>query len=341
MKNIHIILTTLLGAMIALASCHREELPHNETPEEIGAPISFSTIQASFDTKGVDGESNEDEGTESTTPKITSFHVWASRNVTNNDIFGAGGTTVTFGKNNTWTYTPVRYWLTGTYNFAAVSPISISDNISLSGSIDNGELELTFGTSGSNWNVVSDPTDLLIAEAASVTGRVNSTSPQSVRFTFKHLLSQIYFEAKNADASASPIEVTKVEISGNNKVASELKYDMLATGSKISWTCIDDGTASQDISLSAATTLGGSYVPVTPIVMVLSKDCDLLVKVTIKDKNNSSSEVVKSATIKNTDWLPGNRYKYYISVSPDKILFDKVTVQEWATGIVEDEPIIM
>lgn len=341
MKNIHIILTTLLGVMIALASCHREEVPHIEAIEEIGAPISFSTIQASFDTKGVDGENNEDEGTESTTPKITFFHVWASRNMTNNDIFGAGGTTVAFGNNNTWIYTPVRYWLTGTYNFAAVSPLSISDNISLSGSIDNGKLELTFGTSDSKWNVVSNPTDLLIAEAASVTGRVNSTSPQSVRFTFNHLLSQIYFEAKNADSSASPIEVTKVEISGNNKVASELKYDMLATGSKLSWTCIDDGTASQDISLNAATELSGSYVRVTPNIMVLSKDCDLLVKVTIKDKNNSSSEVVKSATIKNTGWLPGNRYKYNISVSPDKIIFDQITVLEWDTGVVADDPIIM
>ena len=341
MKNIYIILTTLLGAMIALASCQREDVPHNETPEEIGAPISFSTINASFDTKGDDGETSE-EGSETgtTTPEISSFHVWASRNATGNDIFGARGTTVTYG-NNIWIYSPVRYWQTGTYNFAAVSPLSISENVSLSGTINNGKLELTFGTGDYNWNIESNPTDLLIAEAANIAGRVNSTSPQSVRFTFNHLLSQIYFEAKAADANTSPIEVIKVEISGNNKFVSGLKYDMLATDSKLTWTCSDDGSDSQDISLSDATTLGGSYVPVTPDVMVLSKDCDLVVKVTLKDKGNSSSMVVKSATIENTGWLPGYRYKYNISVSPDKILFDKVTVQEWTTGVVGDDPIIM
>ncbi len=332
--------------MIALASCQREDVPHNETTEEIGAPISFSTINASFDTKGDDGETSE-EGSETgtTTPEISSFHVWASRtygetanSTTDNSIFS--GNEVRYD-NGVWKYSPVRYWQTGTYNFAAVSPLSISENISLSGTIDNEELSLSFGTENSNWNLASVPTDLLIAEAAGVTGRVNSTSPQSVSLTFTHLLSQIYFEAKNADANGTPIEVTKVEISGHHKVASELTYNMLAENSKVSWEYTDDGSASQDISLNTAKTLSGSYQPVTSDVMVFSQECDLVVKVTIKEKENATSTIEKLGIINDASWTPGIRYKYNISISPDKIIFDQVSVQPWATGEVADDPIIM
>lgn len=146
MKNKHIILTTLLGTMIALASCQREDVPHNEALEENGTPISFSAIHASLNTKGDDSGSKA--GT--TTPEISSFHVWASRNESSNDIFGTHGTTVTAGNNGLWIYSPVRYWQTGTYNFAAISPLSISENIAISGTIDNGELSLSFGTENSN-----------------------------------------------------------------------------------------------------------------------------------------------------------------------------------------------
>lgn len=341
MKNIRIILITLLGAMIALASCQREDVPHNGTPKENGTPISFSAIHASLATKGDDGGTEDGSATGTTTPEISSFHVWASRNESSNDIFGTHGTTVTAGNNGLWIYSPVRYWQTGTYNFAAISPLSISENIAISGSIDNGELSLSFGTENSNWNLASVPTDLLIAEAASVTGRVNSTSPQSVSLTFTHLLSQIYFEAKNADANGTPIEVTKVEISGNNKVASGLIYNMSAVDSKVSWTYTDNGSASQDISLSTSKTLGDTYESVTPNVMVFSQNCDLIVKVTFKDKENVASTIEKSAVIDNTGWMPGKRYKYKISISPDKIIFDQVSVEAWSQGVVSDDPIIM
>lgn len=341
MKNIRIISITLLGAMIALASCQREDVPHNGTPEENGTPISFSAIHASLDTKGDDSGTEDGSATGTTTPEISSFHVWASRNESSNDIFGTHGTTVTAGNNGLWIYSPVRYWQTGTYNFAAISPLSISENIAISGSIDNGELSLSFGTENSDWNLASVPTDLLIAEAASVTGRVNSTSPQSVSLTFTHLLSQIYFEAMNADANGTPIEVTKVEISGHHKVASEFTYNMLAEDLKVSWEYTDDGSALQNISLSAAKTLSGSYQPVTSNVMVFSQECDLVVKVTIKDKENDASTIEKSGIITDANWAPGIRYKYNISISPDKIIFDQVSVQPWATGEVADDLIIM
>jgi hypothetical protein len=162
-----------------------------------------------------------------------------------------------------------------------------------------------------------------------------------VSLTFTHLLSQIYFEAKNADANGTPIEVTKVEISGHHKVASELTYNMLAEDSKVSWEYTDDGSASQNISLSTANTLSSSYQPVTSNVMVFSQECDLVVKVTIKDKENDASAIEKSGIINDANWAPGIRYKYNISISPDKIVFDQVSVQPWATGKVEDDPIIM
>lgn len=345
MKNIQIILTTLLGAMIALASCHREELPHNEAPEEIGAPISFSTIQASFDTKGVDGENNEDEGAESTTPKITSFHVWASRTygetdnpTMDNSIFT--GNEVSY-VNGVWKYSPVRYWQTGNYRFVAVSQMT-ETKTSYTGFITNTSLNLSFTSPG--WNVISTPADLIVA-SATASGETQRNNNSEVAFSFDHQLAMVKFTAKNAETRNATISIKSIAITGNKTTASGMTYTASSTPTT-AW-AFSEATPVQQLQLifaegeTAITLAKDSETTLTSDLMVFPQDCTLEIKISydVVGNGGTASNNTKSATQK-VSWKGGKIYKYNINVTSDHISFvEEPTVVDWGTTISADDDI--
>ena len=345
MKNIYIILTTFLGAMIALTSCQREDVPHNESPEEIGAPISFSTIQASFDTKGVDGENDEDEGTESTTPKITSFHVWASRTygetgnpTTVNSIFS--GDEVRYD-NGVWKYSPVRYWQRGNYQFVAVSQMT-DTKTSYTGSITNSSLNLSFTSPG--WNVISTPADLILASVTS-SGETQRNNNTAVAFSFDHQLAMVRFTAKNAETRNATIYIKSIAITGNKTIASGLTYSASSTPTT-AWG-FSETTPVQQLQLqfaegeTAITLDKDSQTTLTSDLMVFPQDCTLEIQITydVVGNGGTASNNSKSA-VKTVSWKGGKIYEYNINVTSDHISFvEEPTVVDWGTTISADADI--
>lgn len=338
MKNIHIILTTLLGTMIALASCQREDVPHNGTPEENGTPISFSAIHASLDTKGDDGETSEGGSeTGTTTPEISSFHVWASRTygqtgspTTDNTIFS--GEEVTY-KSGVWQYSPVRYWQTGSYQFVAVSQMT-DIKTSYTGSITNSSLNLSFTSPG--WNLSTTPADLILAPAT-VSGDSQRNNNANVAFTFDHQLAKVKFSAKNNDSREPSITITGVKISGNSKIASSMTYN--PTSRSATWAL--SNTDGWSISITPVDLKTDEFEDITDYVLVFPENLQadnrsFTVEITFNEilGGVTTTGNVKSATIKPT-WAAGYKYDYNITLTSDHLTFSEPTVTEWVT--VEEE----
>ena len=313
MKNIFNILSVLLGGVFVLASCHREDILDTNLPDEESRPIDFSSVYASVDTKTESGAENIP----------ASFKVWASRtarSTTNYNVFGQTGTLVTNAGTATsqkWTYSPVRYWQSGEYNFVAVTPVDLIS----SGTLTANGLALNFGS----WNLSSEIDGLLAR--SDVSGEV-------VPLSFGHMLSKISFSAKNV--TNIPIEITSVKINGYHKDAASV----MLSDSQADWTFNDaPSTVGQEIGLSDAVTLGTTPVKVTSDFLVFSEDCALTVEVTIRH-DSAAGGYSKSATITATGWESGLQYDYVINVGPDGISFSEPTVDAWKdNGDTADEGI--
>jgi hypothetical protein len=307
----------LMGLLLILVSCHREELPDSNITSESGYPIEFSGMEGRLDSKA-DGDLPSD---------FTGFHVWA-QNGSNSSVFGVNGTAVnTSDEGTTWTYSPVRYWQAGTYNFYAVAPQGIA-----TGSLANGALALTFGSEGLS---LSSQTDLMLATASNVTGRFNTDEkPEAVDLEFNHMMSKVSFSARNADANNTAITVTSVSISGNHKTASG--YSTAGNGS---WSWKSDDTAvSQTLAVANSNGVILSTIAQTAItpsdgVLVFPEDCNLSVIVTFsQEKGDLTASTTKTATIP-CSWQPGYKYVYKLTVTADAIKIDsEPAVTPWGTG---------
>jgi hypothetical protein len=312
MRNLYIILSVIIAALSAMTSCHREEIPCDDSSVKDGMPIEFSRVSVTIDTK------TETEPAAPSAP-INDFKVWASLTSNNNTqygIFGEIGTIVSKsinGQSLSWLYSPLRYWRPGSYKFYAVSPVSHAD-----GGLSSTGLNLTFEN---GWNLSTDPVDLLLA--------TSDVSNDVVSLEFDHLLSKISFSAKNI--SETPITITSVKISGNHKVATSMSY---LTQNTWGWES-DDTSDQQTLSLretpTGSITLTNSYIPLTQDsgVLVFPESCDLEVELTIN--HGISPGYTKTKTILNTGWQAGKHYQYNIKVSPEYIEIGQVTVTPWNT----------
>jgi hypothetical protein len=325
-NNIFNIVSVLLGVTIALTSCHREDIPYYEDQKGMGSPISFSSIDASLETKSDAGPN--------------SFHVWAS--LTNGsqtlcDVFDATGEDVTYNQTKkAWTYSPVRYWQDGTYNFIAVAQAPES----VTGELKDTGLELTF-TNG--WNLNNDKKDLLLAVALNEPDRLNASSVTPVSLVFGHQLSMINFSAKNTDEREASLVIISVEISGNHKTASGLKHSMLSTSSA-TWSYTGSTSEKQTLPLygsaSSVALNKETHTPITEDVIVFPEEkCELEVSLTfIETINNVDQIVTKSAKISPTYWSAGKKYEYSVNLTSDRLVFGEPNVIDWADGgLVSDE----
>lgn len=303
MKKIFSILSFLLSSMIVFSSCHREDIPCND-PETGYQPIIFSAVNALLETK-------------SEAP--AGFKVWASRthevnsaSQTDYNIFGATGTNVQksgSGTSVTWTYTPVRYWQSGAYNFFAVAPVTLAE-----GELTSDGLELDFGTNG--WDITSNQTDLLFA--------TSTVSNDVVPLKFDHLLTKITFSAKKA--TTAPIDITSIKISGHHKVAE----GVVLSGDNTEWDLKDDLAVGHEIISSTPITLSGTASKITSDVLVFPEDCALTVEVTIRH-NKIGEAYQKTAEIDGSGWLSGKQYDYIINVTPGSIVISSAQVKDWVT----------
>lgn len=132
-----------------------------------------------------------------TTDNITSINVYGYQG----DKLLFGGTTVSKSSSGTWSYSPLKYWVTdATYNFIAVSGLS-----SVESSLSDGTLSVksSFTNDGN--------TDPVASAQVSVTG---AQSNAAVQFTMNHLLSKVKFTFTNGFANTDDVtlQVKSVKI---------------------------------------------------------------------------------------------------------------------------------
>ena len=181
----------LLGlAVAALASCTNEEVV-NVTDQQTGV-IGFAG-------SGLNNITKADLGTQDN--PFTSFQVYGGY-ATNGSLFN--GTTVSGSVGNTWSYSPLQYWVDGEdYKFAAYAPSAAA---TASWNYTNG-LTLTVTGAGSN--------DLVYDDAA--VDNVVAASQGAVSLTFGHLLSKVAFKF-TLDNTLAGLNVTLQNLTIGNTI---------------------------------------------------------------------------------------------------------------------------
>mgnify|MGYP003288993081 CR=1 FL=1 len=115
-------LAALCLVFAALTSCNKNQFPSDDLSQGLdpssGAPIAFISDNA-FTKAPINNAAaiQDDEN---------GFRVWSwFQGTTSGPMFGTEGTQVKY-VDGAWTYSPLRYWINGTYDFAAVYPSSVS-----------------------------------------------------------------------------------------------------------------------------------------------------------------------------------------------------------------------
>ena len=353
MKNIISILSLLFGAMVACISCNREEISGADMPVEDGMPIAFFGLQTWVDTKAGTEDGSEEDITQSLPETFTKFNVWASRvqavngenqpfevfNETTVEKTGSGATVA-------WSYSPIRYWQPGTYNFYAVSPTSISSSIPISGTLTSAGLSLAFGELSGNqysgWDLSQNQVDLLMASNTDFPSHYNLSENNPVELTFDHILSKLTFSVGNKSTD-NDIIVTAIKLYGNHKKATGYT-------SSLSWITDSKSVSNSPfvytekrVSLYKLESDGQiGYSEILKDLLVFPETCKITVEVTLKlDANSSSNGYTKSSGELEVTWTTGKHYHYQIKVAPDNISFSEPKVIDWVDGGKVDSDIEM
>lgn len=191
-------------ALTAFTACSQDELVEQQQ----------STATIAFDGAFVDNATRAAEDPSITTATINAFDVWGFMDSTDGNVFNQQRVT----KNgNSWTYSPLQYWLPGhTYYFGALAPVA--------------EKNWTLDTNGANVNGIGTVTfkningteDLLYAATSVDThNKTLNDAYAKVGLTFNHLLSKVKFSFTNGfDAPNYTITVTdiKMEVPGDGSI---------------------------------------------------------------------------------------------------------------------------
>ena len=243
-----------LAAVVALAACSKEQT----IVADRGDAIGFDSFIENATRAAADDFTT-----------VSSFKVWGdvTGNIddSNDDyIFLYNGASVTkddkaYGA--AWTCEKTEYWLPSpTYNFMAIAGIS-------------GETTVTpaSGAFPTAINYTADgATDLLLSEKVTVTTD-NKSNPTGVNtnkcvaFTFKHLLSKVYFNFVNNSTSDNyKFEISNITISGAKATST---YDIAtktwatATGAASDFTFGNAGTIEKGASAPSPSANACLFIP--------------------------------------------------------------------------------
>ena len=194
-------------------ACSQDETISQQSPMQIsfdGAFVENATRAA------VDPSITNEDGKN----PIANFDVWGFMDDINGEVFTREKVT----KNGSdWTYDNTQYWYPKhTYFFAAVAPAQSLENIKVD---VTGANEYGLGTI--NFTNADGGEDLLYAASGPyTTGETITTQPESVKFTFNHMLSKVKFTFKNGFTNTnSTIKISDVTMtapaSGSINVAQE------------------------------------------------------------------------------------------------------------------------
>lgn len=126
------------------------------------------------------------------------------------DLFGPTGEAVLYDEEaEDWTYSPLRYWQTGSYEFAAVMPYLTAFTPSFSA--DN-QFTLDFGTNG--FNLAANQADLMVAFDSQTVRNASTATP--VDFNFAHQLALVTIEGASKDPNTTGLQIDAIKVYGNS-----------------------------------------------------------------------------------------------------------------------------
>lgn len=375
MKNIYYI---FLPIILLVSGC-AEHQPLYPSPQ--GKPIELTAATDSKNgTKAVISGLNDLLG--------DGFVVWASwtKDPEDSDIFtndySSGHTDLVFNRygtkvyatdgnssstfdpgsetQDTWYYTPPRYWHRGTYTFAAALPASIfnashaktpEENIGnlATGVFSNNVLTLDFGKDAGN-NVLgldlsSEQVDLMVT-FSDVDNRDEAATYASLHFQ-QHQFSQVVIEAGSNDENADLI-VDEVTFWGNHKttagpmtitfgddaVTSEYEVASLSTSSSPYQVISDIGVQLPNAVMDAAGNWVYTYNPIVPGLIVFPEECTMSIKVKYRvymdDPAVASQqyEATVSTPIPVT-WEANKKYVYKLLISNHRVDIVSSGIMDW------------
>ncbi len=331
------IFTILLLA--TLTSC-KKDIGTDTTPADgssTGNPISFSTHDA-FSKAVINSKTDlEQEG--------NSFKVFGwFEGTTPGHMFGEGGTPVTF-KDEVWTYEPVRYWMNGTYDFAAVYPSTVNARYDV---ITSGQLPLLTVTDFD----VTNQDDLLIAFKTSVDGS-NGNANTAVELNFQHSLSNIQLHLTLDEKTFyEPIEGGKRQV--GYAFVSLIGFNFISTSGSLSASINDPQNfkwSTQDLDNRLRINYTDKPIEITDDntvnflgengVLVIPQSfrdeackAELIMQVTIYPLGVTSEGIVKEFAVPLKsgvlDWMPNTKYIYEGVVKQELVIdFSVTTVNGW------------
>ena len=227
-----------LAAVVALAACSKEQTLVTPQPDAIGFGQPF--IENA--TRAVANEFNS----------IDSFQVWGDVTGNAGNIFLFNGALVERDgavDGAAFKCSQTEYWIpSATYKFMAIS--GANGVTPTTGFPTN----ISYTATGSNDLLLSEYVEVKTDDKAAPTTGVNGDN--CVPFTFKHLLSKVYFNFTNASTSDKcSYEISNIQISGAKKTST---YDIAAekwataTGDASAFSFGDAGTLAMGASATSA-----------------------------------------------------------------------------------------
>lgn len=331
-------LAALCLALAALTGCNKKE-----TSPVTGPVISFNAEDAFTKAvvTGVTDIQNDPAGI-----RVWDWHTSLAY-PDGTHTFDAAGTQVTYS-GGAWTYSPARYWLNGTYTFAAVYPSTVSG--ATYEAVSGGAPVLTVPAFD-----VTSQNDLLVAinNGPDGSGINGLTHPDYVTLDFKHVLSNVqlkltldeddFFEPTE-DGGKRQVGYAYVSIVGFNNISTT--GTLTASGSSVQWGSYGNGQMRLNytdnplqVTLEKQDFFGEDGLLVIPQEFA-DKDGELYMRVVINNSIGSNSEsitkefkVLLASVI--DEWLPNAKYIFEGVITQELMIeFNVIKVNNW-----QDEPL--
>ena len=324
----------LFVATLVTAACGKEETP---TAEE-KTPVGFRAMSQGVLTK--DGEATERD-------PLSKYHndfgVWGiARHTLESDyiLWEPDAMTVVNKKKDSDSYAPVKeaYWFLGyAYNFLAVAPWEVAENISsITTGSANGADNLNFTYSIADkyeaGNYVFDP----MGAAAQTEELTQKPSQQDLAFW--HLLSQININVTFVDGDGKPVDSGSVSEIRMNGIDTNVSYTLgFNSNNSLSVACAE---ASEPEETTIVINTLPSTIHVVPQYIT---DFEVLVDFNLGGvayddfKLNLDIQTEDNPNGKNpAEYEYNGRYDWNIKIGPKGTISFKVNINDWAKQVIPD-----
>lgn len=272
----------LLGVtVVTLSSCTQ-----NEVLEVAGSNKAI----------GFDAFVNKSVRADITTENINHFKVFGGYDGNYTNVFNDEKVSDSKGS---WTYDNTQYWTNGkTYTFQAYAPEGATASATANG------VNFT--------NFVADgATDLLVSAVKTVSEVNTSSEPETVQFSFRHVLSKIKFTfsttLNNVNIAISDLKINQVPDTGN----------YTNSGSTGSWGS-PSGTKDYDLTVAEEVTKSDAKSSTEVIVMPQTFSVGLSVSFKVTVTGGLSLTADHTVTLPTTAWEEGKCYNY-AELTPENI----------------------